>query len=104
MRIGIDIDGTLTNETIGWDYSKRTPRQDVIDKVNQHYDQGDFITLFSSRFQSDRKVTVAWLRKHGVKYNRLILGKPKFDWYIDDINSSPTEFITYYVKKAKVSK
>ena len=84
MKIGVDIDGNLTNETEGWDYTKRTPKQKVIDYVNKMYDEGHFIELYSARFKCDRKVTIAWMKKYGVKYNNLILGKPKYDLYIGD--------------------
>lgn len=84
MKIGIDIDGTITNETKGWDYENRTPDLKVISKINKLYCQGHFIELFSSRLKKDRQVTIAWLKKYGVKYNNLILGKPRYDYYVGD--------------------
>lgn len=84
MVIGVDIDGTLTREKAGHDYASRTPRKEVINKVNQFHKEGHIIILFSSRWESDREVTRAWMKKHGVKYHALVLGKPAFDMYIGD--------------------
>ena len=33
-----------------------------------------------------RNLTLKQLKKWGVKYNQLIMGKPSFDLYIDDKN------------------
>jgi uncharacterized HAD superfamily protein len=94
MRIGIDIDGTITNETIGWNYEARTPVPDVIEKINQLYDQGHWISLHTSRLKRDRKVTEDWLKLNGVKYNEVIFEKPKYDIYVGDEIAS----IHYFIK------
>jgi uncharacterized HAD superfamily protein len=91
MIIGIDIDGVLTNETKGFDYENRTPSRKMIAKVNQWHREGHVIVLFTSRWEADRSVTRKWLRDNGVKYHTLILGKPVFDLYIDDISKRPEE-------------
>lgn len=93
MRIGVDLDGTLTNETFGWDYANRTPNLDMIAWVNMQFEGSHYIELFSSRLPCDKKVTKEWLKKHGVKYNRLVLGKPRYELYIDDIAKRPEEVI-----------
>jgi len=92
-RYGIDLDGTLTIDNNGWDYANRTPNPDMIKIINGLYDEGHLITFFSSRFKIDRAVTTKWLKKYGVKYHELILGKPKFDVYVDDINITPENFM-----------
>jgi uncharacterized HAD superfamily protein len=91
MKIGIDIDGTLTTDTVGWDYINRTPNLKMIAWVNKMYDEGHFIELFTARLSCDRTITKKWLRINGVQYNSLILGKPKYDLYIDDIAKRPEE-------------
>ncbi len=97
MRIAVDLDGTITNEVEGWDYAKRTPNRKVIEHINHWYDEGHFITLWSARMKKDRKVTVAWLKEHGVKYNDLVLGKPRFDLYVGD-ECCHVEDITWKLK------
>lgn len=93
MKIGVDIDGTLTNETKGWDYENRTPNIPMIEWVNKHYDEGDFIELFTARLGIDKKTTKEWLKKHGVKYNNLVFNKPKYDLYVGDEVKRPEEVL-----------
>lgn len=92
-RYGVDIDGVLTIETHGWNYEDRTPRWEIIEIINKLYYEGNHITLFSSRYPSDKIITMRWLNKYGVKFNKLILGKPKFEIYIDDIAIKPEELL-----------
>jgi len=92
-RYGIDLDGTLTIETEGQNYADRTPYWPMINVVNELYFAGDHITLFTARYPSDRTVTKRWLDKHGVMYHKLILGKPRFDIYVDDVSITPQLFL-----------
>lgn len=93
MIIGVDIDGTLTKEVVGHEYEKRTPNYRMIKWVNNHYQSGDFIVLWSSRWETDRLVTKKWLKEYKVKYHTLILNKPKFDMIVDDISKRPGEVV-----------
>lgn len=93
MRIGVDIDGTLTIDTIGWDYANREPNLAMIKWVNEQFDAGHYVELFSARLPCDKAVTRKWMREHGVKYNNMILGKPRYELYIDDIAKRPEEVI-----------
>lgn len=99
MRYGFDIDGVITIETEWHDYKKRTPNLPMIKTINKLYDKGHSISLFSSRYEADRTDTFVWLKKHGVKYHHLYLGKPKFDIYIDDIAIKPDEFLIFNSKE-----
>ena len=80
----IDIDGVLTNETAGHDYSARTPNQKNIDKVRELYRFGHHIVLWTSRFPEDENVTKKWLEENGVRYHELLLGKLQYDFLVDD--------------------
>jgi len=93
MDIIVDIDGTLTQETIGWDYTERTPRKDIIDIINGFHDAGHSILLYTSRRNIDRRDTEWWLKKHGVKYTELILEKIIYDLWIDDKCIEPNELL-----------
>jgi uncharacterized HAD superfamily protein len=84
-RLFCDIDGTLTNETEGHDYPNRTPNLETIRELNYIYSSGKYnLTLWTSRFEVDREDTEIWLQRHGVDYDSIIFGKPKFDIYIGD--------------------
>jgi 7-cyano-7-deazaguanine synthase in queuosine biosynthesis len=80
----VDIDGVLTIETEGHDYFNRTPNKANIEKVNALFKLGHNIVLWTSRYPEDEEVTEVWLQMHNVKYHNLILGKPQYDFIIDD--------------------
>ena len=100
-RYCIDIDGTICSPTIGRDYHKAEPWQDRIAKINNLYDEGNYIIYFNGRAMgrfSDQSHSIASVKAEGVlfdltkdqldewgcKYNELIMGKPHADLFIDD--------------------
>jgi glycerol-3-phosphate cytidylyltransferase len=98
-----DLDNTLCN-TVDKDYDNSTPIQDMIDRVNYLHDNGHEILIFTARgmgkFKGDINTvyntyydkTESQLKKWGIKYNKLILGKPSFDFFIDDKNQKIDDF------------
>ena len=106
MKIVVDIDGTLCEDTAGLDYENAPPKWDVIEAVRRHYLLGYHVTIFTARgmhrFGGDgslcdqnlRGVTEAWLMKYLVPYHVLLFGKPSSDVYIDDKGMRPDEFST----------
>lgn len=95
MRYAFDIDNTIVN-TSGSDYVNSTPIQHRIDRVNNLYDSGNIIYLFTARGSSSgndyRKLTEDQMSKFGVKYHKLIFGKPDVDIFVDDKAMSTTEW------------
>ena len=77
-------------------YHKSKPIHKSIEAVNKLYDQGYFIKIFTARFMGRSnenvkkaisrgyKLTEKQLKIWGVKYHKLIFGKPSFDVVIDD--------------------
>jgi len=70
----VDIDGTLVkyrkfSELVT---SILTPIQDVIDFVNDHYDNGSIVIITTARPSSYREYTIEELGKIGVKYHQLV--------------------------------
>lgn len=95
-RIFVDIDGTLTIETEGYGddvYAERTPHYAMISAVNKLYDEGHYITLYTSRYAEDIHVTIEWCKKHGVQFHELNLNKPKYDLFIDDKVQNVRDFL-----------
>ena len=87
MIYAIDIDGLLCNETLG-DYNTANPDLNSIERVNELYDLGHIIKIFTGRGSATgidwREFTVGQLNDWGVKYHELILGKPVCDIIVDD--------------------
>lgn len=83
MRFAVDIDGTIcSNET---DYNKSVPFTKRIDRVNQLFEAGHTIWIFTARDKGKwKEFTEEQLKKWGVRYNRLIMDKPNAAIFIDD--------------------
>ena len=87
MIYAIDIDGLLCDDMLG-DYEKSTPDFKSIAKVNELYEAGHKIKIFTGRGSATgidwRDFTLKQLNSWGVKYHELILGKPVCDIIVDD--------------------
>lgn len=83
-----DIDGIIAVLTPDNDYDLATPIYENIKLVNKLFDKHNEIILFTARGSRTginwEKKTREQLKKWGVKYNKLIFGKPACDYYIDD--------------------
>ena len=84
MKYLVDIDGILCKNGSHLEYSQAVPLKDNIRKINNLYEAGHKIIIYTSRLSIDAKVTKAWLDKNGVKYHEAIFDKPTADFYIDD--------------------
>ena len=95
-KICFDIDGvvcTITKKNI---YTKSKPIKKNIKIINLLYKKNYFVILFTSRFMGRNnddakkaykmgyKLTTKQLKKWGVNYHKLIMGKPSFDLIVDD--------------------
>lgn len=85
-----DIDGVIAkpNETL--EYEKSLPDMNIIYLINQLYDAGNEIILFTARGYKTgidwTQITCEQMRRWGVKYTKLMFNKPAGDFYIDDHN------------------
>lgn len=70
----VDIDGTLVKYRKFSELATSilTPIQDVIDFVNDHYDNGSIVIITTARPSSYREYTIEELGKIGVKYHQLV--------------------------------
>lgn len=84
----VDIDGVLTIETEGHNFLNRTPNKENIEFINNLYQRGHRINLYTSRFgiDDDVETTEEWLANNEVSYNTITYGKPYYDFFIDDKN------------------
>ena len=84
LRFAIDIDGVLCEEGHWKNYAEVIPIPKVAEKVNYLYSLGHHITLYTSRYSDDQKVTEGWLKENGINYHEIIYSKTQADYYIDD--------------------
>jgi hypothetical protein len=94
----VDVDKTLCTETFG-EYWKAEPIEKNIAKVNKLYDNGHIININTGRGSTTGidwySLTELQLKKWGVKYHSLTVGKkPYYDVIVDDkaINSEEEEW------------
>jgi dTDP-glucose 4,6-dehydratase len=87
VRYCIDIDGVLCSNTWG-EYERAEPDPAAIAKLNEAYDAGHTIILFTARGSTTgidwRPLTETQLRNWGARYHELRFGKPEADVYVDD--------------------
>lgn len=95
MKVCFDIDGVLCDQVEG-NYQDAQPNRPMIDLLNRLYDRGHCIVLHTSRFMGraggdrekaeeiGRAFTERQLAGWGVRYHELWMGKPRFDYVIDD--------------------
>ncbi len=102
----VDIDNTITkteyNNTdqeaaIGADvYAAAEPLMDRIEEVNILYDAGHDITYWTGRGTVSgidyTELTKEQLDRWGAKYHHLLMGKPDYDYFIDDKSVNSEEW------------
>lgn len=108
--IAVDIDDTICS-SISKHYAKREikkckPYKHMIRVVNDLYDRGNFIYLYTHRHDCCERQTKIWLKKHKVKYNDIVFYKLGADVYLDNRALSPynylnAEMIEDYAKQMK---
>ena len=90
-----DLDNTLCT-TYRSEYGKSKPKKKAINKVNQLFEKGHIIKIYTARYMGRynnnrflaekkiKKLTITHLKKWGLKYHKIYFGKPSFDLVIDD--------------------
>ena len=103
IKYVFDLDGTLCTNTDG-KYHLAEPLLTNVEKVNSLFEEGCEIIIFTARgmntFNNDINMvysvyfdfTKKQLEDWGIKYHRLILGKPSADFYIDDKGYNVIDF------------
>jgi hypothetical protein len=76
----IDIDGTVCDDIPNEEPERMATAKlypDALTTLNKWYDDGHYITFFTSRVEENREVTEVWLKENGFKYHGLLMGKPR---------------------------
>jgi hypothetical protein len=84
VEIIIDLDGTICTEERTFERSLAKPLPGAREAINKLRREGHTIIIYTARSWSEYKMTEEWLRLHSIYYDRLILGKPIGDVWIDD--------------------
>ena len=83
-----DIDGVIAYLSPDNNYSLAKPNFEIINKINELFNAGNYIVLFTARGSKTGKdwqsVTENQMKEWGVKFNEIRFGKPFADYYIDD--------------------
>lgn len=106
-RLIVDLDETLTLHG-GPDYTNAIPNLPLIEKLHHYKKLGFEIAINTSRNMRTYggnvgkinahtlPVALDWLRRHGVPFDEIYVGKPwcgHDGFYIDDRSVRPSEFI-----------
>ena len=90
-----DLDGVIC-KTVGNNYVDSKPIKKNINFINSLFKKNFIIKIFTARFMGRSKENVVLAKKRGlfltknqlkkwkVKYHHLIMGKPSYDFFIDD--------------------
>lgn len=99
----VDIDQTICYNQNG-DYENSVPDMKRIEKINRLYDRGNTIIYWTARgmnrfngdvrrvYETFYELTKEQLNSWGVKYTDFKLGKPSYDYIIDDKAINDKEF------------
>lgn len=94
--ICFDIDNVICKTDKTKNYSKSVPIKKNIKVINEAYNNGFNIILYTARYMGRyngnvskvkehiKPFTLKQLKKWGVKYHKIYFGKPSFDLFIDD--------------------
>jgi hypothetical protein len=87
VPIYVDYDETVTTgEGQPWwnNPLDETPREEMIELVNNLYKQGHTIIIYTARREEVREETKYYLNQWGVMHHALVMGKPGYKMLIDD--------------------
>ena len=117
FKICFDLDNTICT-TIKNCYSKSKPKKKIIKLINNLNPKKYEVIIFTSRFMGRSKENVkkakslgytftkSQLSSWGLRYDKLLLGKPSYDKFFDDksINFSQKSLVEFLKKKQKTFK
>ena len=89
MKYCFDLDETFCATPSSRNYDEAVPYHKVVNKINELFDQGNEITIFTARGSTSgidyKDLILHQLSAWGVKYHKLInKGKPSYDLFVDD--------------------
>ena len=107
MIVYVDIDDTICYYVDGnkCDYNLALPYPNKIRIINDLYDNGHTIVYWTARGTVSgldfTEITKTQLQEWGCKYNKLMLGKPNYDLFIDDKTLTSIEQLNLALNMAR---
>lgn len=94
MKFVFDLDDTiLYSEISDNEYFVIGANDELINIINNLYDDGNEIIIHTARHWNHLQVTIEQLDEYGVCYDTVVCGKPVGDYYVDDKGIKPEDFI-----------
>jgi len=105
-----DIDNVIC-KTIKSRYSQSKPKKKIIELINNLYEEGYYIKIhtarYSGRFGDNFKKIKSYgymrtkkqLKNWGLKFHKLYMTKPSFDFYVDDKSYNFDKNWTKFIKE-----
>jgi CMP-N-acetylneuraminic acid synthetase len=99
LTFAFDLDGVIAGLVPGDDYARAEPLPTGVAAVNALHRAGNRIVIYTARGSATGRewteVTLAQLKRWGVRYHELRFGKPAADYYVDDRMLSPATLFTW---------
>jgi uncharacterized HAD superfamily protein len=92
MNVAVDFDGTLTTDDGDpyWvDEYDEQPNETIVETVNELYNRGHTIIVYTARQEEYRSSVTMFLDKWDVKYHAVRMEKMGYDVLIDDRTVKP---------------
>jgi uncharacterized HAD superfamily protein len=84
MIIIVDLDGVICTEEKTFERSFANPVKGARESLQKLHNMGHTIVIYSSRGWAELRMTKEWLKRYGIYYDSLVMGKPIYDLWIDD--------------------
>ncbi len=84
MTIIVDMDGVICTEEKTFERPLAKVRRGAREGMRALRKQGHTIIIYTARSWSEFRVTAEWLKRHGIVYDALLMGKPVYDVWLDD--------------------
>lgn len=84
--LGVDLDGTVAQNTGHPDYKLTKPIEGARDTLRDFKKEGWKIIVYTARPWSEYELIENWLNKNHIPHRRIVCGKLLVKWMIDDRN------------------
>ncbi|MET0554027.1 MAG: acylneuraminate cytidylyltransferase [Vicinamibacteria bacterium] len=99
LTFAFDLDGVIAGLAPGNEYARAEPLPAGVAAVNALHRAGNRIVIYTARGSATGRewteVTLAQLKRWGVRYHELRFGKPAADFYVDDRMISPATLLAW---------